>query len=429
MPKSTKNKHAFTARAPKKGYKADLDVVYRRCCGVDVHKDAITACCLAADGCMEVREFSTMTGGLVNFCEWMKEEQVAMVAMESTASYWKPVFNLLEAEGIPAMLVNAQHVKNVPGRKTDVNDSEWLAMLLRVGLLNPSFVPSRDHRELRELIRYRKSIVEERSREYCRMDKVLQGANIKLSSVASSLETKSGRAMIKAIALGERDEAVLAALAKGTMRSKRAALECALRGFIQPHQRLILTSMLAHVESIDKQLEVLDAEINRRLADRKDLVESFSEVPGVGTISAQTVIAEVGTSMNQFPDVKHLVSWAGLCPANNESAGRKKQGKKRKGNQTLRTALVQCARAAAKTRDTYLNSMYARISARRGTNVAAVAVARTILEIYYHMVKNNTGYKELGAAYYEERNREHIQKRSVKRLEDLGFKVTLEVAS
>ncbi len=405
---------------------AELEVVYRRCYGLDVHKNVVVACSVSAYGQKSVKSFGTMTGSLIELCEWLKAENVEMVAMESTASYWKPIFNLLEMEGIPAMLVNAQHVKNLPGRKTDIKDSEWLAMLLRVGLLKASFVPNREHRELRELVRYRKSIVEERSREYCRMDKVLQGANIKLSSVAGSMDTVSGTLMIKAMVSGEDNMAVLASLAKGTMINKRDQLERALKGYIQPHQRMILKSMVDHIESLGRQIDVLDAEISKRLNDREDLVNRLCEVPGIGKQSAQTLIVEVGTDMDQFPDHKHLASWAGLCPSNNESAGKKKRGKQRKGNQTLRTTLVQCARAAARTKDTYLSSMYARIASRRGANVAAVAVARTILEIYYHMVAEGSNYNDLGACYYDARNLEHIRKRSIKRLEGLGYKVTLE---
>ena len=428
MPQKEKTAAVGTACTANKKDMADLDIVYQRCCGVDVHKDIVVVCCVSIGGKKQVRSFGTMTSDLLDLCAWLKAEQVEMVAMESTASYWKPIFNLLEVEEIPAILVNAQHVKNLPGRKTDVKDSEWLAMLLRVGLLKPSFVAKRDQRELRELVRYRKSIVEERSREYCRMDKVLQGANIKLSSVMSGLETLSGMEMIRAIARGENSEAVIASLAKGSLRNKQEELLRALRGYIQPHQRMILSSMLAHIESLDTQIETLDTEIQSRLAQCEDVVERVTHIPGVGNHSAQVMVSEIGTDMSQFPDTKHLTSWAGLCPGNNESAGKKKRGRARKGNKTLRTTLVQCARSAARTKNTYLSSMYSRIASRRGANVAAVAVARTILETYFYMLRDNVDYNELGASYYDERNKEHIRKRAVKRLEGPGFKVTLEEA-
>ena len=426
MPKKTKSTAVDTVQMTGKKAMADLDIVYQRCCGVDVHKDIVVACCVSIGGKKQVRSFGTMMEELLELCAWLKAEQVEMVAMESTASYWKPIFNLLEVEEIPAILVNAQHVKNLPGRKTDVKDSEWLAMLLRVGLLKPSFVAKRDQRELRELVRYRKSIVEERSREFCRMDKVLQGANIKLSSVMSGLGTLSGIEMIRAIAGGENSEAVIVALAKGSLRNKKEDLLRALRGYIQPHQRMILSSMLVHIESLDAQIVMLDTEIQSRLAQCEDVVERLTQIPGVGSHSAQVMVSEIGTDMAQFPDAKHLVSWAGLCPGNNESAGKKKRGQARKGNKTLRTTLVQCARSAARTKNTYLSSMYSRIASRRGANVAAVAVARTILETYFYMLRDKVGYNELGACYYDERNLEHIRKHAVKRLESLGFKVSLE---
>lgn len=405
---------------------APVNVVYQRCCGLDVHKDSVVACSVDENGQSDIRTFGTMTSDLLELCGWLKEEKAEMVAMESTASYWKPVFNLLETEEIPAMLVNAQHVKNLPGRKTDVKDAEWLAGLLRHGLLRASLIPKRDQRELKELVRYRASIVEERAREYNRMDKVLQGANIKLSSVASRMDTLSGMEMIRALIRGQCDEAVLASMAKGSMRGKQEQLKRALRGYIQPHQRMILQSMLAHIECLDEQIRAIEQEIDQRLSDQEDMIQALDEVPGVGKQSAQVIVAEVGTDMSKFPSASHLVSWAGLCPSKNESAGKKKRGKIRKGNPTLRKTLVQCARSAARTKNTYLSSMYARIAARRGANVAAIAVARTILEAYYHMARDKSSYRELGCDYYDERNKEHIKKRSVKRLESLGFKVTLE---
>jgi transposase len=302
-----------------------MDIVYKRCCGLDIHKKTIVACRVDESGEKEIRSFGTMTDDLLGFCGWMKEKQVEMVAMESTASYWKPIFNLLEVEGIPAILVNAQHVKNVPGRKTDVKDSEWIADLLRHGLLKASFVQKREDRETKELTRYRSSIIEERAREFNRLDKVLQGANIKLSSVASSIGTKSGMEMMKAIARGECDERVLASMAKGRMQEKRADLERALKGLIQPHQQMIIASMLSHIEALDRQIKALDAEIERRLTNGATIVEALDEITGVGKQSAQVILAEIGTDMGRFPSAGHLTSWAGLAPGQNESAGKKKE--------------------------------------------------------------------------------------------------------
>jgi transposase len=367
-----------------------------------------------------------MTDDLLRLCGWLKGNRVEMVAMESTASYWKPIFNLLEIEGIPAILANAAHIKNVPGRKTDVKDAEWIADLLRHGLVKASFVQGRDQRELKELVRYRTSIIEERAREYNRLDKVLQGANIKLSSVASSLETKSGMDMCKAIARGEFNPQVLSKMARGTMKSKTKELERALNGYIQPHQRMILDSMLSHISSLSEQIAALNNEIDTRMANEEDIVAALDEIGGVGRESAQAIISEIGTDMSVFPSAKHLAAWSGLSPGSNESAGKKKRGKTRKGNPALKKKAVQCGRAAANTKNTYLNSMYRRIAARRGANIACVAVARTIIEICYYMIRDKTSYKELGADYFLEKNKLDIVKRSVKRIESLGFKVTID---
>jgi transposase len=367
-----------------------------------------------------------MTDELLSLCGWLKEKEVEATAMESTASYWKPIFNLLEAESVPAILVNAQHIKNVPGRKTDVKDSEWIANLLRHGLLKASFVQDREKRELKELVRYKNSIIEERAREYNRLDKVLQGANIKLSSVASSLETKSGMDMCKAIAKGEFDPEVLSGMARGTMKSKTSELKRALKGQIKPHQQMIIDSMLNHISSLNVQIESLDDEIDKRMSDEKELIEALDEISGVGKDSAKVIISEIGTDMSQFASAKHLTAWAGLSPGNNESAGKKKKSKTRKGNKTLRKTLAQCGRAAANANNTYLNSMYKRIAARRGKSVACIAVGRTILEICYYMIRDKTRYRDLGKDYFLKRNREEIVKRSKKRIEALGFKVTIE---
>ena len=403
-----------------------MDVVYRRCCGMDIHKDIVVACCVTGCGKKEVRSFGTMTDDLLGLCGWLKENEVEMVAMESTASYWKPIFNLLEIEDIPVILVNAQHIKNVPGRKTDVKDSEWIADLLRHGLLRASFVPARDARELKELVRYRGKVIEERAREYNRMDKVLQGANIKLSSVASSMNTVSAMDMCKAISEGQVTPEILAAMAKGTMKSKTAELERALLGFIQPHQQMILGAMLDHISALDRLIGNLDEEIERRMADVEGIVDALDEITGVGKTSAQTIIAEIGTDMSVFPSAKHLVSWAGLCPGKNESAGKKKKAKTNKGNQTLKKTVVQCARSASRAKNTYFNAMYSRIASRRGAKVACVAVARTILEVCYHMIKNGECFHELGADYFIEKNKDDIIKRSIKRIEALGFSVSVE---
>lgn len=402
-----------------------VEVLYERCCGLDIHKASITACVII-NGKKEIQTFGTMTDELLRLTAVLKERAVQMTAMESTGSFWKPIFNILEVEGIDAILVNAAHIKAVPGRKTDIKDAEWIADLPRHGLLRASFVKPRDQRELCELIRYRGSILEERAREYNRMGKVLEGANIKLTSVASSISTASGMSMIRALASGEIDPKLLASMAKGSTRSKIGDLTRALTGLVQPHQQMILNAMLGHIDQLSELIVTLDAEIEARMRQDVELVEALDEITGVGKISAQTIIAEIGTDMSHFPSADHLASWACISPGSNESAGKKKSGKTRKSNSTLKKTLVQCGRAAANSKDTYLSAQYHRIAARRGAKRAVVAVGHSILVICYHMIKNRARYRDLGADYFQRRNKDYLVKQSVKRLEALGFTVSIE---
>jgi len=402
-----------------------MDVVYSHVCGLDVHKKNVVACIITPDH-KEIRTFSTMTEDLLALIDWIKSHGCTHVAMESTGSYWKPIYNLLEMEQIETLVVNARHIKNVPGRKTDVKDAEWIAGLLRHGLLKGSYIPSRPQRELRELIRYRRSLMDERAREIQRIQKVLEGANIKLSSVASDIMGKSGRLMIEAIIAGETDAAVLSELAQRRLKAKKADLQKALHGLIGPHQRLMLKTQLRHIDELDKLIEQIDAEVKKRMDPFEEDLERLDTIPGVGRRSAEQILAEIGTDMDQFPSAAHLCSWAGLAPGNNESAGKRKSGKTTKGNQKLRTALIESARAAARCKDTYLSSLYHRIAARRGANRAAVAVAHRILTICYHLLKNKQIYIELGPHYYEERKRTHVARQAIRKLEILGYKVVVE---
>ncbi|MCL6600623.1 MAG: IS110 family transposase [Alicyclobacillus macrosporangiidus] len=402
-----------------------MDVVYERCCGLDVHKKMVVGCVLTPET-KEIRTFSTMTDDLLGMVDWLKQHRCTHVAMESTGSFWKPIYNLLEAEEFQVFVVNAKHIKNVPGRKTDVKDAEWIAGLLRHGLLQPSFIPNREQRELRELIRYRRSLIDERSREVNRVQKVLEGANIKLASVATDTLGKSGRAMLEAIISGEENAEVLSELAMGRMRAKKADLQRALNGLIGPHQRMMLAAQLRHIDYLDEEIARLDAEIKRRMLPFEEDLELLDTIPGVGRRTAEQILAEIGTNMDQFPSAAHLCSWAGLAPGNNESAGKRKSGKTRKGNQKLRAALVEAARAAARTKNTYLSAQYHRIAARRGKNRAAVAVAHSILTIVYHMLKRRQRYMELGPTYYEERQKNAIVKQAIRRLQSLGLEVTVK---
>lgn len=405
-----------------------MDVVYSHCCGLDVHKKLVVACTITPEG-KDIKSFSTMTDDLIAMVGWIKDQGCTHVAMESTGVFWKPIYNLLELEDIKTLVVNAKHIKNVPGRKTDVKDAEWIAGLLRYGLLESSYIPDRDQRELRELIRYRRTLIEERSRETNRIQKVLEGANIKLSSVATDILGKSGRAMIEAIIVGEQDPQVLSELAKRRLKNKKAELQRALKGLIGTHQKLMLKTQLQHIDFLNAQIEELDEEIRKRMLPFDVDLELLDTIPGVGRRTAEQVLAEIGTNMDQFPSAAHLCSWAGLSPGNNESAGKRKSGRTRKGNQKLRSALVEAARAAARTKNTYLSSQYHRIAARRGANRAAVAVAHSILTIVYHILKRKQPYIELGPNYYEERKREVIIRHSIKKLESLGCKITIETVA
>ncbi|GGJ05146.1 IS110 family transposase [Alicyclobacillus cellulosilyticus] len=403
-----------------------MQVVYERCCGLDIHKRSVTACSLTPEG-KAIRTFGTMTEDLLELADWLQDQGCSHVAMESTGSFWKPIYNVLEATGAFTLLVvNAQHIKAVPGRKTDVRDAEWIADLLRHGLLQPSFVPSREQRELRELIRYRQEIVDERAREVNRLQKVLEGANIKLSSVATDITGKSGWSILKALSQGETDPQELAAMAKGRMKAKHDELKRALHGVMGDHQRLMLREQLQHIEELDRRIERLTKEIGERMRPFEDALERLDTIPGVGRRIAEVIVAETGADMSQFPTAGHLASWAGMCPGNHESAGKRKSGRTRKGNVTLRRALVEAAQAAGRTRDTYLSAQFKRLAHRRGSKRAAVAVGHTILIIAYHLLKRQTTYQELGPLYFEEKQRETAVRNSVKRLERLGYQVILE---
>jgi len=355
----------------------------------------------------------------------LTEHGVKHVAMESTGVYWKPVYNLLEVLEINILLVNAQHIKGVPGRKTDVKDAEWIADLLRHGLLQGSYVPDREQRELRELVRYRRSLTQEKARVVNRIQKVLEGANIKLSSVASDVVGVTGRAMLTAISDGIDDPEELMHAIKGRLNSKKAALKEAMTGLIGPHQRMMLKSQLRHLSFLEQEINEISEEVATRMASVEDAIVQFDAIPGVGRRAAEDVLAEIGLDMNRFPTSRHLASWAKVCPGNNESAGKRISGVTGKGNRWLRSALVEAAWMASRSKDSYLSSQFKRISVRRGAKRAALAVAHSILVIMYHILSRGTSYSDLGGAYFDQKNIQHVVRRSVSRLENLGFKVSL----
>jgi transposase len=406
-----------------------VEVVYARCCGVDVHKAKVVACLITpgSDGRArkEIRTFGTMTDELLALGDWLAGAGCTHVAMESTGVYWKPLWNVLEGQ-FELLLANAQHIKAVPGRKTDVRDCEWIADLLRHGLLRASFVPDREQREVRELTRYRLALVRERSREVQRLQKTLEGANIKLGSVASDILGKSGREILAGLVGGRTDAAALADLAKGKLREKLPALERALVGRFEAHQRFLVARQLGHLDDLDGLIAEVGAQIAERLRPFEEAIARLDGIPGVGRTTAEVIVAEIGTDMTRFPTDRHLASWAAVCPGNHESAGKQTTGKTRKGNRALRTALVEAAQAAGRSRTTYLGAQYRKLAARRGKKKATVAVAHSILVISYHLLKDGSTFTDLGADFFDRRNQDALERRLVSRLEALGNKVTIE---
>jgi transposase len=404
-----------------------MELIYPYCCGLDVHKKSITACVLVAEEKARQRfqrRFGTNTADILELASWAKEFGVTHVAMESTGVYWKPIWNLLEGK-FELLLVNAAHIKNVPGRKTDMKDCEWIAQLLQHGLLRASFVPDRRIRELRDLNRQRVALIGERNRVTNRVQKVLEDANIKLASVASDALGLSGRSMLEALIAGEQDPERLAALARGLLKHKVDALRLALNGKVNEHHRFCLKQLLAQYDFLNRQILELDEEIRRRSEFMKDAIEWLDTIPGVDAVAARALLAEIGPEMQQFPTAKHCASWAGLCPGNEESAGKRLNSRTRKGSPWLRRVLVQTAWAASHAKNTYLRSQFHRLAARRGKKRALVAVAHTILVIAWHLLKRHCTYQELGGDYFEKLYRETLQRSLVRRLERMGHEVIL----
>ena len=403
-----------------------MEIISEYVCGMDVHKNSITACVLTPKK-KEIRTFGTMTDELL-LVDWIQSYGCTHAAMESTGVYWKPIYNLLELEPtIKTYVVNAQHIKQVPGRKTDVKDAEWIADLLKHGLLKPSYIPNREQRELRELVRYRRSMIDELARESNRIQKILEGANIKLGSVATNILGVSGRLMLRQLIEGEANPKTIAQLAKNKLRNKMELLERSLNGLIGSHQRFMLINQLDHIEYLEKQIQKMDQEIGCRLQSVSKEIELLDSIPGIGIQTAQQIIAEVSLDMTRFQSASHLASWAGMAPGQNESAGKKKAARTRDGNKYLRSALVEAAASAIRKKDSYLAAKYYRLKRRRGTKKARVAIAHQLLVIIYHLLTKDEQYKEFGSNHYEQKSIEAKKKKAIKHLVNLGYEVNLTI--
>lgn len=406
-----------------------METVIRRCAGLDVHKASIVAAVRVIDENGELesvtQRFGTTVPDLLQLNDWLSTFGVTIVGMESTGVYWRPVYALLETE-FECWLLNAQHMRNVPGRKTDVADAAWIAQLVAHGLVRPSFVPPKPIRELRELTRYRKTVIQERSREAQRLHKVLEDTGIKLGNVATNILGKSGRAMLQALMDGTHDPNILAELARGRLRKKMPALQKALVGWFSPTHRILVGELLGHIDYLDEVIARLSEEVAKKFTPFAQAIDLLDTIPGVNRRSAEVVLSECGADMTRFGSAARLASWAGLCPGNNESAGKHFSGKTRKGSPWLRIALVECAEAMSRTKDNYLSAQYARIKGRHGHRKAIIAVAHSILVIAYHVLSRQEPYRELGGDYFIERqDKGAYQRRLVKQLERMGYDVDL----
>jgi transposase len=406
-----------------------MEVLYQRCAGLDVHKKTVVAAVRLVEASKvitEVRTFATTTAGLLALSGWLAESGCTQVAMEATGVYWKPVWHVLSDGETELTLANAAHVKNVPGRKTDVSDAAWLAELLAHGLIRASFVPDGQTQEMRVLLRTRKQLVRERSRHVQRIHKTLEDANIKLDAELSDVLGKSGRAMLEAMVAGETDPARLAALAHPNVKCPQAKLREALQGRVTTHHRFLLRLHLGQVDSLDDAISVIDREVEANLTPFRTAVDLISTIPGVSKLGAEVIVSEIGLDMSRFPTVGHLLSWAGLCPRNDESAGKRRSSRLRKGAQWLKTTLVQCGWAAKNKKASYLQAQFLRLKSRRGPQKAVCAVAASILTAAYHMLKDGTVYEDLGPDHFNRRSKSTLKQRLVDRLQHMGYVVELK---
>ena len=404
-----------------------MDKIYDICCGIDVHKK-ILVCCFLQGSKREIREFGATTDEILELSNWLSDGNCEAVAMESTASYWKPLYNILEANGLNAIVVNASHIKAVPGRKTDVKDAEWIAELLQHGLLQPSYIPSKDQRELRELVQYRRSLVGEQTRELNRLQKMLEGANVKLSGTIKDIRGKSGRALVQEIIDGKKvslerlQELRKQNLIANNLKATDEQLVRDLNGFLSPLQTRMLKELLLHLDELSDHIRKLSDEIDNFMKPEEHrAAEVIQEVTGIGKTSAQQIIAVLGSDVSRFPSAGHMCAWAGLCPGNNESAKKRKNARTRKGNSLLKTTLIVCAHSAAKVKSSYFYAQYKRISSHRGSKKAYVAVAHSMLIAIYHILKDGVEFMDLGANYFNQFNKERKINSYLKKLKSLGW--------
>ena len=405
-----------------------MEVLHQRCAGLDVHKKTVVAAVrLATENKLvtEVRTFATTTAGLLALSEWLAENGCTHAAMEATGVYWRPVWHVLSDGEIELILANAAHVKNVPGRKTDIADAAWLAELLAHGLIRASFVPDGQTQEMRMLLRTRKQLVRERTRHIQRIQKTLEDANIKIEAELSDLLGKSGRAMLEAMIAGESDPARLAALAHRGVKASQAQLAQALHGRVTQHHRFLLKLHLGQIDGLDGAISSIDDQVEANLAPFRTGVELVSTVPGVNTLSAEAIISETGIDMSRFPTAGHLLSWGGMCPRNDQSAGKRRSTRLRKGNPWLKTTLIQCAWAAKNKKGSYLQAQYHRLRSRRGPQKAICAVAASILTAVYHILKDGTPYQDLGPEHFTRRSQPTQAQRHVRRLQQMGYTVQI----
>lgn len=405
-----------------------MDVIYKVCCGIDVHKNKLVACLKIKGKKDVIKEFSGQTEDIKSMANWLKENECENVAMESTASYWKPLVNVFEMTKLEYTIINAKEYKNVPGKKTDIKDSEWIADLLQHGLLKDSYIPTREQRELREATRYRKSLTQERSRGLNRLQKMLEGANIKITSILSNVYGVTSKNLIEYVLENDEDitkEKVKELAGNKSIYNKLDDIVKAMDGIITPFQKTLMKEVIKHIDELTKRIEEMDKIIDNYMEEYEKNKKKLEKIPGIGKRSAEIILAEIGQDMSRFPTAGHLCSWAGLCPGNNESAGKRRSGKTRKGNKTLKSILVECAGSAAKNKNSFFHSQYERIAIRRGKKRAKLAVAHSMLIAIYYMIKEDKEYQDLGSDFYNKFNKEKKANSYIKKLKELGYNVQL----